>query len=90
MCERDDTQFWKDCTSMPIPPKLKKILDKHNSITVRNDIELLKSFELVGIEPNELTFFVNNYLVKIIFISFVVLDLRIQNYLQNNVILNQM
>lgn len=62
LCERDDTQFWKDCTSMPIPPKLKKILDKHNSITVRNDIELLKSFELEGIEPNELTFFVNNYL----------------------------
>jgi tryptophan halogenase len=62
LCERDNTQFWKDCTSMPIPPKLKKILDKHNSITVRTDIELLKSFELEGIEPNELTFFVNNYL----------------------------
>lgn len=62
LCERDDTQFWKDCTSMPIPPKLKKILDKHNSIIVRTDIELLKSFELEGVEPNELTFFVNNYL----------------------------
>jgi tryptophan halogenase len=62
LCERDDTQFWKDCTSMPIPSKLKKILDKNNSITVRNDMELLESFELEGIEPNELTFFVNNYL----------------------------
>jgi tryptophan halogenase len=62
LCERDDTQFWKDCTSTPIPSKLKKILDKNNSITVRNDIELLKSFELEGVEPNELTFFVNNYL----------------------------
>jgi tryptophan halogenase len=62
LCERDDTQFWKDCTSMPIPLKLKKILDKNNSITVRNDVELLTSFELEGVEPNELTFFVNNYL----------------------------
>lgn len=62
LCERDDTQFWKDCTSMPIPSKLKKILDKNNSITVRNDMELLESFELEGVEPNELTFFVNNYL----------------------------
>jgi tryptophan halogenase len=62
LCERDDTQFWKDCTSMPIPSKLKKILDKNNSITVRSDVELLSSFELEDITPNELTFFVNNYL----------------------------
>jgi len=61
LCERDDTQFWKDCTSMPIPPKLKKILDKNNSITVRSDAELLSSFELEDISTNELTFFVNNY-----------------------------
>jgi len=62
LCERDDNQFWKDCTSMPIPSKLKKILDKNNSITVRSDVELLSSFELEDITPNELTFFVNNYL----------------------------
>jgi tryptophan halogenase len=62
LCERGDTQFWKDCTSMPIPSKLKKILDKNNSITVRSDVELLSSFELEDITPNELTFFVNNYL----------------------------
>jgi len=62
LCERDDTQFWKDCTSMPVPSKLKKILDKNNSITVRSDMELLSSFELEDITPNELTFFVNNYL----------------------------
>jgi len=47
---------------MPIPSKLKKILDKNNSITVRSDVELLSSFELEDITPNELTFFVNNYL----------------------------
>lgn len=61
LCERDDTQFWKDCTSKPIPPKLQKILDKNNSINVTNDVELLKSFELEECSPNELTFFVNNY-----------------------------
>ncbi len=61
LCERDDTQFWKDCTSMPIPSKLKKILDKNNYITAKSDVELLSSFELEDISPNELTFFVNNY-----------------------------
>jgi tryptophan 7-halogenase len=62
LCERDDTQFWRDCTSMPIPNKLKKILDKNNSIIAKNDVELLKLFELEDITPNELTFFVKNYL----------------------------
>lgn len=62
LCERDDTQFWKDCTSMPIPPKLQKILDKNNAITVMKDSDLLKSYELEESGENELTFFVNNYL----------------------------
>lgn len=61
LCERDDTKFWRDCTSMPIPPKLKKILDKHNSIIVKTDLELLNAFELEEVKPNELTFFINNY-----------------------------
>jgi hypothetical protein len=47
---------------MPIPNKLKKILDKNNSIIAKNDVELLKLFELEDITPNELTFFVKNYL----------------------------
>jgi tryptophan halogenase len=62
LCERNDTPFWKECTSKPIPPKLKKILDNNNSLTVRTDMELLESFELEETSPNELTFFVNNYL----------------------------
>lgn len=61
LCERDDTPFWKDCTSMPIPPKLEKILDKNNSITTRTDLDLLNAFELENVDTNELTFFVNNY-----------------------------
>ena len=40
----------------------KKILDNNNSLTVRTDMELLESFELEETSPNELTFFVNNYL----------------------------
>jgi tryptophan halogenase len=61
LCERDDTQFWKDCTSMEVPEKLKRILDKNNSINTNTNIELLKLFELEETSPNELTFFVNNY-----------------------------
>lgn len=61
LCNRDNTQFWRDCTSMPIPPKLKRILDKNNSITTKNDVELLKSLELEEISVNELTFFMSNY-----------------------------
>lgn len=62
LCERNDTQFWRDCTSQAIPLKLKKVLDKNNSITVSTDMDLLKAFELEETSPNELTFFVNNYL----------------------------
>jgi tryptophan halogenase len=62
LCERNDTQFWRDCTSQAIPLKLKKVLDKNNSITVSTDMDLLRAFELEETSPNELTFFVNNYL----------------------------
>lgn len=61
LCERDDTPFWKECTSMPIPPKLEKILDNNNSITTRTNLDLLNAFELENVDTNELTFFVNNY-----------------------------
>jgi tryptophan halogenase len=62
LCERDDTQFWRDCTSMPIPLKLKKILDDNNLINVTNDTELLTKLGLEETSSNELTFFVNSYL----------------------------
>jgi hypothetical protein len=61
LCERDDTQFWKDCIEMPIPDKLKKILSKDGSITLNYDHELLKEFELTETKINELTFFIGNY-----------------------------
>jgi hypothetical protein len=46
---------------MEVPEKLKRILDKNNSINTNTNIELLKLFELKETSPNELTFFVNNY-----------------------------
>lgn len=63
LCERDDNQFWKDCTSMPLPPKLEKILDSNKQLIPRTDLELLNALELEGVNTNELTFFVNNYSV---------------------------
>jgi len=61
LCERDDTQFWKECTKMPIPTKLKNILDENNFLIPKTNIELLMTLELEEVSPNELTFFVNNY-----------------------------
>ena len=61
LCERNDTEFWKDCTGMPIPDKLNKILSKNKSINVNYDHELLNEFELTETKINELTFFVGNY-----------------------------
>jgi len=61
LCERDDTPFWKDCTSMPLPDALKRILDNNNSLIPKNDSQLLDMLELRESSVNELTFCVNNY-----------------------------
>ena len=61
LCERNDTPFWKECTNMPIPDKLNKILSKEGSIILNHDHELLDAFELTETKINELTFFVGNY-----------------------------
>lgn len=61
LCERNDTSFWDDCTKMPIPDKLQKILSKNGDIKLKNDYELLEAFELTETNVNELTFFVGNY-----------------------------
>jgi tryptophan halogenase len=61
LCERNDTPFWKDCTQMPIPDKLKRILSDDGSIKLNYDQELLKEFELTETKVNELTFFIGNY-----------------------------
>jgi tryptophan halogenase len=61
LCERYDTSFWKDCTEMPIPDKLKRILSKDGSIKLKYDHELLEEFELTETKENELTFFIGNY-----------------------------
>ena len=61
LCERMDTPFWNDSFNMPIPSKLKKILDDNNNLIPKNDFELLEALELEEVSENELTFFVNNY-----------------------------
>lgn len=62
LCERIDTKFWNDSLNKPIPSKLEKILDSNNQLIPKTDIELLNALELKNISPNEMTFFVNNYL----------------------------
>jgi hypothetical protein len=61
LCERTDTEFWKDCTSLPLPTKLKNILDKNNALIPSNDSQLFNMLELEEASINELTFYVNNY-----------------------------
>ena len=46
---------------MPIPEKLKWILDRNNNIIPKTNAELLKTFDLKEVEETELTFFVYNY-----------------------------
>jgi tryptophan halogenase len=62
LTERYDTPFWRDCRKMPIPDKLKKILDKNNTLSVKSDWDLIRLFELTETAPNELTFNIYNYL----------------------------
>jgi hypothetical protein len=47
---------------MPIPDKLKKILDKDNTLLVKDNKDLIRLFELTETATNELTFNVYNYL----------------------------
>jgi tryptophan halogenase len=61
LAERDDTPFWRDCVKMPIPIKLKNILDENNFLIPKTNSELIQALELEEVSPNELTFFVNNY-----------------------------
>jgi tryptophan 7-halogenase len=61
LAERGDTPFWRDCVKMPIPTKLKNILDENNFLIPKTNSELVKALELEETSPNELTFFVNNY-----------------------------
>ena len=61
LSEREDTPFWRDCVKMPIPTKLKNILDENNFLIPKTNSELVQALELEEVSPNELTFFVNNY-----------------------------
>jgi len=59
--ERLDTEFWKDAYNAPIPTKLKSILDNDNKLTLKNDTDLLKSFEFEYWTEDKLPFLIYNY-----------------------------
>ena len=61
LCERKDTQFWKDCTSMPIPTKLKNILNSNNELIPKSNIELINMLGLRITKEDDITFFPYSY-----------------------------
>ena len=61
LCERDDTQFWRDSYNMPIQPKLKNLLNENNSLKPQTNSDLFSELKYAETSINELTFFVNNY-----------------------------
>jgi len=61
LTERLDTPFWNSAYSASIPTKLKSILDENNKVTIENDTELLKVYELDDWNESQLTFQKYNY-----------------------------
>lgn len=59
--EKKDTKFWKDSYNMPIPDRLKKILDARNNLIPKTNSELIEALGLKETSENELTFQVYNY-----------------------------
>ena len=63
LCERFDTPFWKKSFSMPIPEKLKNILDPNNFMSLKTNTEILKELDLKEITYETIIFGVYNYSV---------------------------
>jgi tryptophan halogenase len=61
LCERNDTQFWRDCVNMPIPKKLKGILDLNNNLIPKSNFEFIEMLGLEETKPHEITFFPYSY-----------------------------
>jgi tryptophan halogenase len=61
MCDRNDTQFWKDYKNVPIPNKLNKIIKKDNSPNFNSNKELIKLLDIKESPINKLTFLLPNY-----------------------------
>ena len=61
LCERNDTQFWRDCTNMPIPNKLKNIIDSNNNLIPKSNNDLIEMLNLTETKPHEITFFPYSY-----------------------------
>jgi tryptophan halogenase len=61
LCERFDTPYWRESFKMPIPEKLKKILNEDNNLILKTNIEILKELDLKEVAENELIFGVHNF-----------------------------
>ena len=61
LCERDDTQFWKDCVNMPIPDRLKKVIDSNNNLIPNSNEDLINMLDLKRTKLFEITFFPYSY-----------------------------
>ncbi len=47
MCDRNDTEFWRNQKNVKVPLKLTKIINKDNKLIVKNNDEIMKAFDLV-------------------------------------------
>jgi tryptophan halogenase len=61
MCDRNDTQFWKDYKNVPIPEKLTKLINSDGSIKFNSAEELMKILDIKESPINKLTFMKTNY-----------------------------
>lgn len=61
LCERLDTPFWKKAHSMPIPKKLKNILDENNFMFLENDQQIITKLGLKKFSTQNIIFGMHNY-----------------------------
>lgn len=61
LCERFDTPFWRKSYSMPIPKKLKNILNEDNHMFLDNDHQIITKLELEKFTTQNIIFGVHNY-----------------------------
>ena len=61
MCERDDTEFWRNCKNASIPEALSRIVNEDGSLKISSNEELYKALGLKECKINSLSFYYPNY-----------------------------
>ena len=61
LCERFDTPFWRKSFSMPIPEKLKNILDSNNFMFLKTNADIIKELDLKEITLETIIFGIYSY-----------------------------